>query len=91
MTTTTYTVGGAISGLGGSNSVVLKLTGTNPAITQTRGIVANGSYTFTIPLLSGSGWSVSVDTQPTGRTCTVSGGSGSNLGANVVSANVTCT
>jgi hypothetical protein len=42
-------------------------------------------------LQSGSGWTVSVATQPAGQTCAVTGGSGTNLSANVTTVSVTCT
>jgi hypothetical protein len=70
--------------------MTLQLAGTNPASTQTRTYATNGGYAFTTPLPSGSGWTVSVATQPAGQTCTVTGGTGSNLGADVTNANVTC-
>ncbi len=85
----TYTVGGNIGGLVGS--VSLKLDGTTPTSTQTQTFNANGSFTFTTALQSGSGWTVSVATQPAGQTCAVTSGNGSNLSANVTTVQVTCT
>ncbi|MEO7326439.1 MAG: carboxypeptidase-like regulatory domain-containing protein [Dokdonella sp.] len=88
-TTNTYTIGGSVSGLTGS--VSLKLDGTTPTTTQTQPFAANGSFTFTTPLQFGSGWTVSIATQPTGQTCAVTSGSGANLSANVTTVQVTCT
>jgi hypothetical protein len=88
MASTTYTVGGTISGLNGSLS--LKLDGTNPTSMQMRTFTANGSYTFASSLPSGSGWTLSVMMQPLGQSCTVSNGSGSGVSGNVTNANVTC-
>ncbi len=84
----TYTIGGAISGLTGS--VGLTLTGTNPTSSQTRTFSANGGFTFPTALQSGSGWAVNVSTQPAGQTCSIAGGSGTNLLSNVTSVIVTC-
>ena len=84
-----YTVGGTISGLNGS--VTLALIATNPDSSQTRTLTANGSYTFTTPLLSGSYWTARIATQPTNQTCIVTDGWGNNIGANVTNVNVTCT
>ncbi|MEO8801978.1 MAG: Ig-like domain-containing protein [Rudaea sp.] len=88
-TTNTYTIGGSISGLTGS--VQLKLDGTSPTSTQSQTFSANGSFTFSTALTSGSNWSVSVATQPTGQTCVVANGTGTNLLANVTTVTVACT
>jgi len=82
------TISGTLSGLSGS--VTLKLEGTNPTSTQTRTLTTNGSFTFVMPLQSGSNWTVSVSAQPAGQTCSVTNGSGSNTRANVTNVNVTC-
>jgi len=84
-----YTIGGAISGLSGS--VTLGLSGTNPTAWQTQTFAANDRYTFTTPLPPGSNWAVRVTAQPAGQTCTVTGGTGSNLSANVANVNLSCT
>ncbi|MEP7096952.1 MAG: hypothetical protein ABI748_04755, partial [Dokdonella sp.] len=89
ITPNTYTVGGSVSGLTGS--VSLTLDGTGPTTTQTQAFSANGSFAFTTPLQSGSGWTVSVATQPASQTCVVTSGSGANLSANVTAVQVTCT
>ncbi|WP_300618586.1 carboxypeptidase-like regulatory domain-containing protein, partial [Dokdonella sp.] len=60
----TYTVGGTVSGLSGA--VSLKLDGTNPTTTQTQAFTSNGAFAFTTSLSHGSGWTVSVASQPVG-------------------------
>jgi hypothetical protein len=85
---TTFTVGGTISSLTGS--VSLELDGTTPTSTQTQAFSANGSFTFNTALAAGSDWTVSVATQPTGQTCSVTNGSGSNISANVTNVQVNC-
>ncbi|MCC7280435.1 MAG: DUF1566 domain-containing protein [Chromatiaceae bacterium] len=54
--------------------------------------ITAGATSFTLPnaLNAGSNYAVSVQTQPTGQTCTVSNGSGTNIAANVTTVSVTC-
>lgn len=81
---TTYTVGGSIAGLSGT--VVLQDNG-GDNLTAT----ADGTFTFATPLADGSGYSVTVSTQPPGQTCTVANGSGTIADANVTNVAVSCT
>jgi hypothetical protein len=80
----TYSVGGTVSGLNGT--VVLQNN-----LSDDTNIVANGSYTFSTQLSNGSNYSVTIKTQPTGQTCTVTNGTGTINGANVTNANISCT
>jgi hypothetical protein len=84
--TNTYTIGGTVTGLGSGKSVVLQNNGGNNLT-----VSANGSFTFTTPVNYGGSYAVTVLTQPTGQTCTVSSGSGSNVTANVTGVAVNCT
>jgi len=77
-----YTIGGSVSGLVGSLSL-------QNNSTNTLTLTANGNFTFTTALDSGSSYSVSVLTQPSGQTCSVSNGSGT-LTSNVANVAVTC-
>jgi hypothetical protein len=81
---TTYSIGGTVSGLTGT-AVLQDNGGDNLSVT------ANGSFTFATQLASGSAYSVTVLTQPSGQTCAVSGGTGTVGSANVTSVTVTCT
>jgi 6-phosphogluconolactonase (cycloisomerase 2 family) len=82
--TTAYDIGGAVSGLSvPGDSVMLLLNGSN-AFT----IDANGNFTFPTPV-AGS-YAVTVGIQPAGKTCTVSGGSGTGITADVSNISVTC-
>ena len=83
--TTTYTVGGTISGLSGSG-LVLALNGATLPVT------ANGPFTFPGALASGSTYTVTVGTQPSNptQTCTVTNGGGTVGAANVTNVAVTC-
>ena len=79
----TFTVGGSVSGLSGT--VVLQDNGGDNL-----SVTANGSFTFATSLASGAAYSVTVGTNPSGQTCTVSSGSGTVGTANVTSVTVTC-
>jgi 6-phosphogluconolactonase (cycloisomerase 2 family) len=86
-TTSTFTIGGTISGLSGSG-LALALNGTNnPAISSA------GAFTLTPAVASGSTYSVTVATQPTSpaQTCTIATGGGTVQAANVTNVAVTCT
>jgi hypothetical protein len=84
--TSTFTIGGSVSGLLGDRLVLQNNGGNNLEITS------NGSFTFTQPLASGANYSVTVQTQPTSppQTCSVSNGSGQVGSANVTNVAVTC-
>ena len=83
--TSTYTVGGTVSGLTGG-SLVLKNNG-GDALT----IAANStSFTFATTQVSGAGYSVAIDSQPNGLTCSVSNGSGTIANTSISNATVVC-
>ena len=80
----TYTVGGSVSGLSGT--VVLQDNGGDNLSAS-----ASGPFTFATALAGGTAYSVTVKTNPTGQTCTVSNGTGTIAAANVTNVTVTCT
>ena len=84
------TIGGSVSGLSGANTVGLTLTDTTTSGTQVQSY-GNGSFTFPTALNSGDSWNVVVTSQPTGQTCVVANGSGTNLAGPVTNVTVTCT
>lgn len=77
----TYTVGGTISGLTGT--VVLQSGGISKSFTT------NGVQTLTNPIPDGTAYALTVQTQPTGQTCTITNGSGT-VHADVSNVVVTC-
>lgn len=81
----TFTVGGTVSGLGASLSVVLQSTGYTDVTVN-----LNTTYAFAAKP-TGTTYNISVKTQPTGQTCTVAAASGTIAAANVTNVNVTCT
>lgn len=82
----TYTVGGSISGLANGSVVVVQDAGTDNTTIST-----NGSFTFSKQQPNNTSYAVTVLTQPTGQTCTVTAGSGSIDAANVTSPSIACT
>lgn len=64
-------IAGTVTGLGSGLSLVLLNNGGDAL-----GRTALGAFTFPSSLLNGSTYSVTVGTQPTGQTCTVTNGSG---------------
>ena len=80
----TYTVGGTVSGLSGT--VVLQDNGADNL-----SLSANGPFTFATPLAAGAAYSVTVKTNPSGQTCTVTSGSGTIAAANITNVAVSCT
>jgi hypothetical protein len=81
----TFTIGGTVSGLNTGTSVTLLDNGTDALK-----VTANGKFTFKTALATGAKYSVTVSVQPTGETCTVTGGSGTVGSANVTTVKVTC-
>jgi len=84
-TTQSYTLGGSISGLSGSG---LMLAATGQSVSPAAG---SASFAFANKLALGTVYNVTVQSQPSGQTCTVSSGSGSIPAADVVSVQVNCT
>jgi hypothetical protein len=84
----TYTIGGTISGLSGSD-LVLQDNGGNDL---TVGAGAT-SFTFTTPIATGDAYSVTVLTQPSNppQTCAVTNGSGTMASTRVTNVAVPCT
>ena len=78
-----HSVGGTVSGLSGT--VVLQDNGGDDL-----SVTGNGSFTFATPVASGAGYSVTVKTNPSGQSCTVSNGSGTVGSANVTNVAVSC-
>ena len=85
-TTQSYTVGGTVSGLGVGESVVLQDNGAdNLTVVST-----NPGFTFLTKVVDAGNYAVTIKTQPTGKTCTISNGSGKIAGANVTNVSVIC-
>ena len=81
--TPTYTVGGDVTGLTGT--VLLRNNGGDDL-----SVSADGSFTFATALTDGATYEVTVGTQPTGQTCSVTNGTGTIAGADVTDVAVSC-
>ena len=79
----TYTVGGMASGLSGT-VVLQNNSGDDLSVT------ANGSFTFATGLADGATYQVSVKTNPSNQTCTLTHASGTVSGVNVADIGLSC-
>lgn len=81
------TVGGTVAGLLNGAKVVLQNNGTDS-------VTVSGNSAFVFPTMVGNGktYAVTVLTPPTGKSCTVSNGSGTieSVGGNISNVQVTC-
>lgn len=59
--------------------------------TDTATVTANGTYSFKTKLAVGTTYNVTVSTQPTGETCTVTGGSGTVSASSAIDVSINCT
>ena len=84
---TSYTVGGSVSGLGSGASLIVR----NSSDGDTLALSASGAFVFPTAEASGASYSVSVETEPSGVSCTVNGGDGIVAAADVTSILVSCT
>jgi hypothetical protein len=81
----TYTLAGTISGLT-TGGLVLQNNGTDLLAVAAHAT----TFQFLTPIAAGSGYKVVPSAQPAGLSCTVSGGVGGKISANVESIRVTC-
>lgn len=82
-TLSSHTTGGTVSGLNGT--VILQNNGTDNLSVST-----DGPFTFSTPIMQGEPYAVTVLTQPSGQTCTVSQGSGTMGDTDVSNVAVNC-
>ena len=80
-----YTIGGSVTGLAAGQQLTLMNNGGDALI-----LTGNGAFGFATPVAYNGSYAVTVGTQPTGQTCTVSGASGAGVTANVSSVGVVC-
>jgi len=80
----TYTVGGTVTGLNGTGLILQTNAGDVVPVS------AAGAFTFANQLGSGAAYTVTVKTQPSAQTCTVTNGSGTVGTANVTTVAVAC-
>jgi hypothetical protein len=83
-TTSTFTVGGNVTGLT-SSGLVLRNNGGND-----KTIAASGGFTFSNPVASGSPYNVMIFTQPSNDKCVVTSGAGTVTNANITNVSISC-
>ena len=85
--TTTYTVGGALSGLaqGGVESITLQNNGSDDLV-----LSGNGLFVFTTALADGAAYNVQITAQPAGKSCAPANNTGAVSGSNVSNINIVC-
>ncbi len=81
----TFTIGGTITGLTATGLVLQNNGGDNLTVAS-----GAASFTFATPLAAGATYSVTVLTQPSGETCTVTANGTGTATANVTNVAVTC-
>ena len=80
-----FSIGGTISDLTASGLILQNNGADNLSINS-----GATEFTFATPVAQGGSYDVSVFQQPTGLTCTVINGSGTNVMANVTNVSITC-
>lgn len=81
----TYTVGGTITGLSGTGLILQNNGGDDLAVSA-----GSTSFVFNTSIAPAGSYNVTILQQPTGQSCTVNNGSGSNVFSNVTNINITC-
>jgi hypothetical protein len=85
----TYSIGGTVSGLDAGNTVQLALQHSG-TLGNTIDVISNGSFSFDPEkVAAGATYVVSIATQPTGQSCSVSNGTGT-ASSNVTNVAVSC-
>ncbi len=85
----TVTVGGDLSGLAIGQQVQLKLVASGVTPT-TLALSVNGSFTFAAPVTFGGDYQITIDSQPSGQSCTLSNAAGTTVTAPVTAVRVSC-
>ncbi len=79
-------VGGTLAGLAAGATITLQNNGADPLT-----LTADGAFTFHVPVSAGAEYKVTVATQPTNQTCSVTNGVGVANTGSVSSIGVACT
>ena len=85
--TTSYTIGGTLTGLDSGESVTLI---NNGNLKSALVLTAYGSFSFLTPVAYGSSYNVTVETQPNGEICSVNYGQGAGVSKNITTVKVVC-
>jgi 6-phosphogluconolactonase (cycloisomerase 2 family) len=79
-----YSLGGAVTGLAGTGLVLADTAG------DTLPVAANGNFVFPARLATGTPYTVKVQAQPSGQSCTIANGSGTMGTSNISNVAVSC-
>ncbi|NMH66621.1 hypothetical protein [Shewanella salipaludis] len=85
-----FTLGGTIEGLNGTMTLLLSKNGQPQESKEVTGTGAALNFSFTQALDEGTGFGISVQTQPSGQHCEVNNGSGNLSADNAMAAEVSC-
>jgi len=86
VTNATYTIGGTVTGIPATESLVIKNNGGDDLT-----ITADGSFEFSTALADGSTYTVTIGTDPASATCTItSGATGTVAAADVTNVTIDC-
>ena len=80
-----FPVGGSVNGLGASNTLELQNNGADRLT-----VIADGAFTFGVPVSDGDNYLVNIAQQPAGKLCSVSNGSGKISGGAVSNIAINC-
>jgi len=83
--TSSYSIGGTLSGLGIGLTVVLKNNGSDLL-----SLSSNGAFKFNTQVAANGNYAVTIDTQPNGQTCSISNGTG-KVSSTIGTIAVSCT
>jgi len=85
--TTTYLIGGSVSGLLDNNGLILNINNSEDKI-----IISNGAYVFDTPIADGTAYDVIIDQQPINpiQPCSIFNSSDNLEGEDVINVNVEC-
>ncbi|TNF98006.1 MAG: hypothetical protein EP297_09185 [Gammaproteobacteria bacterium] len=81
----TYTIGGLLSGLQAGKSVTMQNNGADDLILNT-----DGSFTLATAIANTASYNVQISSQPAGQTCTATSNTGVVAGANITNVAVNC-
>jgi hypothetical protein len=84
-TAKSYSIAGSISGLI-ANGLVLQNNGTDDTTISNSAT----SFSFANKIAQGGSYNVTVKTQPSGQTCTVNNGNGTDVNKNIANINISC-
>jgi len=91
-TTSTYSIGGIVTGLTSADTVVLLNNGGDSlSITGTAAIAVDVPFTFSTKLSKGETFNVTVQTQPASKSCVVGANIGTVVDSNITTVKVNCT